>query len=301
MSRLHACLGVTVALAFMILVTSISVSAQGSPSANGVKANTTGNTADTTAGTTADTPQVTVPGSATASVTNQSAGAGATVGVEIWKKDHSLLGVFFTFAPASTLSGAQGTFGSFLLNPPASGTSLSVVGNHFWGLNQHGQLNDSCQSAGNCALLIGAAVRGGITNTTWSTSDSTPQSAQGYVAYLTPAVTIASRTISYGDAAATNAAAANEVQFGLEIGPTFRIIGGDLGQMSALRQSLLGTSVTSMTGFDVTLWARLNTFRPFVRISKFSNPAGTAIPGLTGGQAIFGIDVLAALFQVPVK
>jgi hypothetical protein len=116
----------------------------------------------------------------------------------------------------------------------------------------------------------------------FSSTGSTPQSAQGFVTYVTPALVIVTRTFAYGATAASNSATANEFQFGPEIGPTFRLIGGDLGQMSGLRQSLPGTSVTSMTGLDVTL-------RPFVRITKFSNPAGTAISGLTGGQAIFGI------------
>ena len=82
-----------------------------------------------------DTAQLTVPGSATGSLTNQQAvGADATFGVQVWKKDHSLIGGFFTYAPSINVSGQPKAFGTFLLTPPAQGTSFSVVANHLLGI-----------------------------------------------------------------------------------------------------------------------------------------------------------------------
>jgi hypothetical protein len=52
-----------------------------------------------------------------------------------------------------------------------------------------------------------------------------------------------------------------------------------------------------MLGVEIEFFVRLNSFRPFVRFSRFTLPNRTDISGFSGTQALFGVDVLSAIFK----
>jgi hypothetical protein len=122
-----------------------------------------------------DLTQVAVPAGALASVGSDDteAGAGPIFGFQIWKRDTAFLGVFFTFAPASTISGTQNDFGAFVLNAPAKGTSFFVSGNQTpW------PLSFSKDPFAKPKILLGYGGRAGVTNSTWETGTDTETPAR---------------------------------------------------------------------------------------------------------------------------
>jgi hypothetical protein len=231
-------------------------------------------------------PQIALPAGAGANITpGGTAAAGPFIGFEVFKPDSFMISTFFTFAPPQAItSSQQRDFGSFILNPTGQGTSYTFASN--W--TGTPQCKSGCFGS---KLDIGVALRGGITLTSWSGSSSAP-ATQGGVAYLTPEFLVMSRTLRAGGDAA------NDYQVGFSVGPTFRWLNGDLSQGSnaTLRQTLLGTSRTSMTGWEFTLMARLNEFQPYVTVSHFPRQSGSDISGFTGEQAVFGVNVVSAIF-----
>jgi hypothetical protein len=158
----------------------------------------------------------------------------------------------------------------------------------------------------NCSVYVGFGARGGITNTAWqpqavSTSAVAAPALNGTVGYLTPEFLLTSKT--YIQESASTSGQGNQYQFGVGVGPSWRLIGGDLAQgrstatTPTLRSQLLGTDQTSFTGFEVTFFVRMNQFKPYVRYSHFSAPNKINILGLTGSQFVFGVDVLSAIYQ----
>lgn len=88
------------------------------------------------------------------------------------------------------------------------------------------------------------------------------------------------------------------------MGPTFRFVGGDLGQISQnnFRLQTLGTSKRAFSGSEFEFFVRENQFRPFVRFTYFPRPAGMSgspadIGGFSGTQFVFGVDVLSPIYQ----
>jgi hypothetical protein len=41
----------------------------------------------------------------------------------------------------------------------------------------------------------------------------------------------------------------------------------------------------------------MNQFKPYVRFTHFAPPYGMNVPGFSGSQFVFGVDVLSPLFQ----
>jgi hypothetical protein len=239
-----------------------------------------------------DDTQIAIPGGAGATVTGSgTAGAGPLLGFQVWKQDNFLLSSFFSFSAPQAISGQQHDFGAFLLNPPGQGTSYSFAGNRVVPCF----LFVTCDKT-TAPVFVGIAGRAGVTNTSWQTgSGSTSQSVSGTVAYITPAILLTSKTYVTGE---TNEEQ-NQYQFGVSAGPGFRYIAGDLAQSSndTFRQQTLGTTKKSMLGVEIEFFVRLNSFRPFVRFSRFTLPNRTDISGFSGTQALFGVDVLSAIFK----
>jgi hypothetical protein len=256
-----------------------------------------------------DATQIAIPGGAGATVSGAgTAGAGPLIGFQVWQQDRFLLSSFFTFSAPQAISGSQHDFGAFLLNPPGQGTSYSFAGNKVWGCFPiRGCKKDEAP------IFVGFGGRAGITNTTWKDgSGDAAQSIAGTVAYVTPTVLITSKTYATNapsegnnDSGGQNKASnnsqddANQYQFGVSVGPSFRFIAGDLAQGTneSLRKELLGTAKKSMTGMEMEFFVRMNSFRPFVRYSRFNLPGSINIPGFSGSQVIFGVDVLSAIFK----
>ena len=241
-----------------------------------------------------ETTQIAIPGGAGATVSGTgTAGAGPLLGFQVWQQDSFLISSFFTFSAPQNVSGEQHDFGAFLLNPPGQGTSYSFAGNRVWKcFPVHGC---SGKEKTDAPVFVGIGGRLGVTNTTWQTgSGSTAQNVSGTVAYFTPAVLVTSNTFITGENTDQN-----QYQFGISAGPAFRYIAGDLAQSSndAFRQQTLGATKKSFTGLEVEFFVRMNSFRPFVRFSRFDVGNGTNIPGFSGVQAIFGVDVLSAIFK----
>jgi hypothetical protein len=277
---------------------------------------------------------ISVPGGAGATVTNSgTTGAGPIIGFQISKLDNFFISSFFTTSPPQSISGQlptgnqtvssdQGNFGSFLLNPPGQGTSYSFGGSKVWGVPKCGSAQDNTKKTkaangtttlteSSCNDYVGFGGRGGVTNATWvgQVTGGTNQSVSGTVAYVTfPELVITSRTYispvsSSGQAGgATNQN--NQYQFGVSFGPSWRFIGGDLAQKQStagnptLRNQLFGTDKTSFFSPEVTFFVKMNEFQPYFRFTHFATPpGGSPIPGFSGSQFVFGVDVTSAIFQ----
>ena len=240
--------------------------------------------------------QLAIPGGAGAVVSSSgTAAAGPLIGFQVWQPDRFLVSSFFTFSPPQNLSGTQHDFGSFLLNPPGQGTSFSFAGNKVIPICNGSKIL-SCDRADG-VFFVGVAGRAGLSSTNWQTgSDSTAQSAQGTVAYLTPSFLLTSKTYSFTDSEGGDK---NEYQFGFSAGEGLRYITGDLGQSQndALRKQLLGTTKKNFHGLELEFFVRMNSFKPYFRYSRFLLPNGVSVQGLSNGQVVFGVDVLSSIFQ----
>ncbi len=229
----------------------------------------------------ADSTQIAVPGGAGATVSGSgTAGAGPIIGFQVWHQDKYLLSTFFTLSAPQAVNGVQKDFGSFLLNAPGQGTSYSFSGNRVWPVL-------------NGAVFVGVAGRLGVTQTTWQLGSSTgSQSIPGSIFYATPAFLFTSKTYPV-----TIDSDTNEYQFGFSIGPSFRDILGDLSQStnSDFLQQALGTTKKFYIGPEFEFFVRLNQFRPYLRLTRFSSPSD--ISSFSGTQVVFGVDVLSAIFK----
>ena len=236
-----------------------------------------------------------VPGGAGATVTSTgTAGAGPLIGFQVWKLDKYFASSFFSFSPPLTVSGQQREFGTFLLNPSGRGTSYAFIGNKMWGFYPAGQCANAKSNCtvSNAHAFYGIGIRGGITNTTWQTeSESEVQSVDGTVAYVAPEFVVTSKTYNQSEG--------NQYQFGLGVGPSFRFIAGDLAQAQNddFRKRVLGTDQKSKAGVEITFFVRMNEFKPYVRFSHFSPPNSVDVPGFSGSQFVFGVDVLSPIFK----
>ncbi len=227
--------------------------------------------------------QMAVPIGATAGLAEHDSDVGAVLGFQLWKKDVGFLAVFFSFSGAQTISGSQSEFGSFLLNPATNGNSFYLAGNRVW-------------QAGHAPLWMGPSGRIGVTRSTWeATTAAGAQSVGGFVGYFSPTFLLTSGTYS------TTTGDRNEYQFGLEVGPSLRLLGGDLAQSDAFLSdpTVLGSADHSYLGYELTFFARLNSAQPFIRISHFS--ADNPISGFSGTQAIIGFNILTSVFKSEVK
>jgi hypothetical protein len=226
-----------------------------------------------------------IPAGASAGVdsTDSGTGLGPVLGFQRWTKDRSFLSVLFSFAPESEITGSEREFGSFLLSPPFAGTSLTGAFN---------KLTDNKK----WPFLLGVSGRLGVTRTKWSgnMSPSTPNGAPvpttipGDVLHTGIGALLMTKTLK--------AEGGNEYQLGLEASYVLRNIIGDLGssEKSEFRKAVIGTDQTKFNGPEVTLFARLNSAQPFVRISRVG---GYEVDGLNGWQTFFGVTVLSAIFQ----
>lgn len=250
--------------------------------------------------------QIAVPGGAGASAaTSGSASAGPILGFQVWQQDRFFLASFFTFSVPQTFSGQapiagqavsaqQSTFGSLLLNPPAQGTSYSFTGNKMF------EFPRKQADVAKADFFVGGEVRAGITNATWTEAAATPISLNATIAYIVPEFLATSKTYTFQMTDNNGKLiSSNQYQFGLAAGPTLRFIGGDVAQKTndAVRAALLGTTDKEMAGLELTFFVRMNQFKPYVRFTHFSAPQGNDIPGFSGSQFVFGVDVLSPLFQ----
>jgi hypothetical protein len=233
----------------------------------------------------ADPVRVAVPVAATSNLggTDQK-GVAPTIGFQIWKRDEFFLGAFFSIAAADAT--VKETYGGFVLDPPMQGRSFYVSGNRTWGLKKTGQKP---------YLLLGA---GGRVGTTSANIEITPAGASaattrgGFASFATLGFQVASPSIDVKVGDATN-----EFQLGVEFGPTWRLLGGDIGEDDAFRQLFLGTGRSTFRGFETTFFVRINSVQPFARFSSFGRPDNVVIRGLTGRQVVWGINVASTLFQ----
>ncbi|HLG57113.1 MAG TPA: hypothetical protein VI485_17360 [Vicinamibacterales bacterium] len=211
-------------------------------------------------------------------------GVAPALGFQLWKSDHYFIGAFFTVAATDpTVSDA---YGGFVLNPPLKGRSFYVSGNYM--LNNRKDMTPP--------VLFGIGGRWGTTS---SSFEFTPtggtaikQDGFGVVASLTAQVVSKTHYISLGDGDQRS-----EFQLGVELGPTWRLLGGDLSENDSFRSQLLGTDKSSFAGFEMTFFLRVNAVQPFARFTNFSRPDGVVVPGLTGRQVVWGINVASALFN----
>ena len=210
-------------------------------------------------------------------------GVAPAIGFQLWKNDRYFIGAFFTIAATDPTVSEK--YGAFVLNPPLKGHSFYVSGNYI--------LNGSDTPP---PVLYGIGGRWGTTSSSFEFTPTggtaTKQDGFGLVASVTAQIMTKTHRIALGEGDETS-----EFQLGLELGPTWRLIGGDLSQNDAFRQQLLGTDESSFVGFEMTFFVRVNAVQPFARFTSFSRPNGVAIPGLTGRQVVWGVNVASALFN----
>lgn len=260
-----------------------------------------------------------IPAGATASVGEDGEPAGgARIGFQTWKSDDFFAGAFFTFDAAPALNGDLRKAGQFLRDPPNAGTSLFVTGNRMFKAYRCGKItpvrwdtdevpDNPCETSRGDkrdAVIIGLSFRAGATSTTLQHKLSTAAAGEGEdapepevesreasILHATLSLLLTSRTFRSDDG--------GEYQFGLELGGTARRIGGDAAYDSDFlaQPDVFGHASTSFIGFDATFFARMNGFQPFVRITHIPKRDGKHVPGLTGVQASFGINVSSSLFQ----
>lgn len=229
-----------------------------------------------------------VPAGATAALgDDEGASAGPMIGFQAWKLDRFFAGAFFTLGKPNKVNGSARAFGDFVRNPPAEGTSFTASGSYALWRPSFKAAKDKP------TLLLGVALRFGATTATFErTIDEEVVSKEAFVIHVTPSLQLLSRTFKQAD---TN----DEYQFGAEFGPTWRFIGGDAAQGPDFldEDDVLGTGHRARTGLEATLFVRLNAFQPFIRITHFGKLDDKHVPGLTGRQAFFGVNVAASLFQ----
>lgn len=278
-----------------------------------------------------------VPAGATAAVGEDGkASAGPRLGFQAWKPDDFFAGAFFTFDTAPTLNGDVRKAGQFVRDPPNTGSSFLVSGNRMFLRYRCGRIvkirpprlklrvdanrtvqtleeaqeearkaalvDDPCylqDGDKQDALIMGLSARLGVSATTLQhkpavedgADPADPVNREASIFHGTISLLLTSRTFKTdGD---------GEYQFGLEIGKTFRRIGGDAADDKDFlsQPDVFGHPRTNLGGYDATFFARLNGFQPFVRVTRISRAGGTHVPGLTGVQASFGVNVLSSLFQ----
>lgn len=234
-------------------------------------------------------------------------GAGARLGLQAWKLDDFFAGAFFTFDSAPTLGGDVRKAGQFLRDPPGAGTSLVLSGNRMFLSYRCGRIRrirparngDNCKgSGGRDALIFGVAIRAGATSATFQHTvsgegedDTTTESREATLLHVTPLLLMTSRTFRDSED--------GEFQFGLEVGRMYRWVRGDAGQDPEFlaRPEVLGHAATSVSGEEATFFVRLNSFQPFVRLTRVGLVDGRHVPGLTGWQTSVGVSVQSSLFQ----
>ncbi len=202
--------------------------------------------------------------------------ANALLGFQTWKEDTWFFSVFSSQAAEGKTISSQSEFGSFLLDPTSNGTSFYFSGNYTWKKG---------------AFLFGPNARIGGSSTAWeATVSGTPQTVSGVVLYFSPAVQFSSHTFGKPD---------NSFQIGGEFGWGWRVLANDLGQASAFLAApeVLGTAATNFNGFEGKLFFRANDLKPYMKVSNYMKPNGQAIPGLTGFQVSFGVEVLPAIYK----
>lgn len=148
------------------------------------------------------------------------------------------------------------------------------------------------------AFLIGFSARAGASMTTLEHTRETPEGEEladpetheASIYHASLSLLVTSRTFSTEDG--------GEYQFGLEAGRTMRWIGGDAAAHEDFlaQPDVFGHPRKNLNSWDLTFFARLNGFQPFVRITRMSRN-GLHVAGLTGTQASFGVNVLSSLFQ----
>jgi hypothetical protein len=200
------------------------------------------------------------------------------VGFQVWQPDARLFNAFFNFAGSTTLTGNRNAYGSALLNPSIEGLSFTSTYNRV--LESLGQKHSPLVSVfGELAVAF----------TTWQ-PDTTKPGVSGFIVVFTPGLEFSTKTLRGEEP--------NTYQAGIDLGPTFRVLGGNLAQGSASTfrsdTTVLGDSKTFFTGLAVTGWIRLNSVQPFIRVTRFG---GTEIPGFSGLQAFMGVKALSPIFR----
>lgn len=225
------------------------------------------------------TTEFAIPGGASAGVSTNGGGntdAAGLLGFQVWQKDAYFTSVFFNYAGSPVVSGDQNTFGSFFLNPSSQGGSVLVSANVVFALKDK-------------PVKIGGALRGGGTLTKWQAlHNGGTVTNDGLVIFLVPSLQILTKTFDAGD---------NEYQLGLEAGPGFRALGGNLAQDDAFRKedAVLGTDKAALLGAEFTFFARLNSIQPYFRFTYYG--ADKDVKGLTGLQGYMGVNILSAIFR----
>lgn len=216
--------------------------------------------------------------------------AGVGLGLQYSKEDSFFLSIMFNYAGEMKLENVKSSFGTFILNPYSEGTSFIFSG------SQHLIRNKR----------LAIAFRLSITPTLWSvTKDSETIENEGVIFYIVPSIQFISKTHRFSGN--SDGGTGNFFQWGFEVGPSLRFIAGDLGHLASedfLKSTdVLGTDRAFYLGIETTFFLRLNSLRPYVRVSFIGKmkPKGATdrveINGLTGIQVLFGVDVLSAFFK----
>jgi hypothetical protein len=231
-----------------------------------------------------------IPAGANAATGDSGGGAG-TFGIQLFRRDRLLLSASASIGVEQTVTK---DFAASVLNPSPQGSSFQISGNYLWPLPHKGP---------KAILLVGLGGKAILTRSKWAEFPATDDSRTvgGLFTSLTPIIVFATRTLEGATPQPPPGGGTpeppDEYQFSLEIGPTWRSIGGDLGQNDPFRRTFLATDSKSFTGFSFTFAFRINSWQPFAAVTWFRKPNNTHIGGLTGTQALIGINVISKLHR----
>src|SRR5262245_15885493 len=210
-------------------------------------------------------------------------GVAPAIGFQLWENDNYFIGAFFTLAATDTVVSEK--YGTFVLNPPLKGRSFYVSGNYILNRKSSPQ------------VLFGVGGRWGTTSSSFeftpSGGSAVKQDGFGTVAAVTGQIMTKTHHVTVGGET-------SEFQLGVELGPSWRLLGGDLSENDSFRKQILGTDKSAFAGFELTFFTRLSGVQPFARFSNFGRPDGVVIAGFTGRQIVWGVNVASSLFNAKI-
>jgi hypothetical protein len=179
-------------------------------------------------------------------------------------------------------------FGATLLIP-ASGPSLSA------GL---ADLAIRIGSAGSVCQAVAIHAYGSLGSAKWRTTPAGGAETEYGVVVGGAGGTL--RCVMFsgaltGEGGGSSGEGENHVAAFLEVGPSFRTVGGEIANADndAVRQSLLGTTEKGHWGVEATFGLEFNGVKAALTYYGFSND----VPGMNDGQVVAGFSVQTALFR----
>lgn len=222
--------------------------------------------------------------------TTTSSGAAAGIGFEHSSPSGDrVMFVMFNMGTAQTLTGGPSAFAAALLNPATQSLGFSgAFSRSFKTFDSTGTESTGTDSTNRVRPMAALSLRGGLNQTTWQPESSTTGVA-GNVGYFSAGAQFNSGPL--GDDPKL------DVRVVVEGGFTVRALLGNLGLDKAFlsRPDVLGVPDSTFTGYQMSVFVKINDIEPFLRIDHLST--SQTVQGLSGARVTFGVNALSALYR----